>query len=126
MLTLVEAIISLTFLQVVKSLVMAGVLLVVIPLLLGLLFDVIIVAPMRVPLDQSPIFFPWQVRENSFYFFMDLVRGRFISLYFWIILDKIILFSIPSSFSNKLLEEVLIVMCNGEGERKQAIILNIQ
>ncbi|CAL1539973.1 unnamed protein product [Lymnaea stagnalis] len=47
-------------LQIIKSLVMALVLLVVIPLLLGLLFDVIIVAPMRVPLDQSPIFFPWQ------------------------------------------------------------------
>ncbi|GFR79088.1 E3 ubiquitin-protein ligase MARCH6 [Elysia marginata] len=57
---IIKARLQLWGLLVVKSLVMAGVLLVVIPLLLGLLFDVIIVAPMRVPLDQSPIFFPWQ------------------------------------------------------------------
>ncbi|RUS79521.1 hypothetical protein EGW08_012719 [Elysia chlorotica] len=57
---IIKARLKLWGMLVVKSLVMAGVLLVVIPLLLGLLFDVIIVAPMRVPLDQSPIFFPWQ------------------------------------------------------------------
>lgn len=33
----------------------------VIPLLLGLLFELIVVAPLRVPLDQTPLFFPWQV-----------------------------------------------------------------
>lgn len=53
------------FPQMIKSLMMAAVLLVIIPLLLGLLFDVIIVAPMRVPLDQSPIFFPWQVNRDG-------------------------------------------------------------
>ncbi|GFO07122.1 E3 ubiquitin-protein ligase march6 [Plakobranchus ocellatus] len=57
---IIKARLQLWSMLVVKSLVMAGVLLVMIPLLLGLLFDVIIVAPMRVPLDQSPIFFPWQ------------------------------------------------------------------
>ncbi|BFZ13209.1 hypothetical protein BsWGS_16248 [Bradybaena similaris] len=57
---IIKAKLRLWGLLIVKSLVMAIVLLMVIPLLLGLLFDVIIVAPMRVPLDQSPIFFPWQ------------------------------------------------------------------
>lgn len=33
----------------------------VIPLLLGLLFELVIVAPLRVPLDQTPLFYPWQV-----------------------------------------------------------------
>ncbi|XP_068604928.1 E3 ubiquitin-protein ligase MARCHF6-like [Brachionichthys hirsutus] len=32
----------------------------VIPLLLGLLFELVIVAPLRVPLDQTPLFYPWQ------------------------------------------------------------------
>ena len=32
----------------------------VVPLLLGLLFELVVVAPLRVPLDQTPIFFPWQ------------------------------------------------------------------
>jgi len=29
--------------------------------LLGLLFEQVIVVPLRVPLNQTPIFFPWQV-----------------------------------------------------------------
>ncbi|XP_059140902.1 E3 ubiquitin-protein ligase MARCHF6-like [Physella acuta] len=58
--TIIKAKLKLWGLLMIKSLMMAVVLLVIIPLLLGLLFDVIIVAPMRVPLDQSPIFFPWQ------------------------------------------------------------------
>ena len=30
------------------------------PLLLGLLFELVVVVPLRVPLDQTPVFFPWQ------------------------------------------------------------------
>lgn len=33
----------------------------VVPLLLGLLFELVVVAPLRVPLDQTPLFYPWQV-----------------------------------------------------------------
>lgn len=58
--SIIKAKLKLWGLLLIKSIVMALVLLVVIPLLLGVLFEVIIVAPMRVPLDQSPIFFPWQ------------------------------------------------------------------
>lgn len=36
-----------------------------VPLLLGLLFELVVVAPLRVPLDQTPLFFPWQVRIRS-------------------------------------------------------------
>nr|KAG5690984.1 hypothetical protein BaRGS_007331 [Batillaria attramentaria] len=43
-----------------KSLFVAFVLIGVVPLLLGLLFELVVVAPLRVPLDQSPVFFPWQ------------------------------------------------------------------
>ncbi|XP_064599110.1 E3 ubiquitin-protein ligase MARCHF6-like [Liolophura sinensis] len=43
-----------------KSLVLAALLIGVVPLLLGLLFELVVVAPLRVPLDQSPVFFPWQ------------------------------------------------------------------
>ncbi len=39
----------------------------VIPLLLGLLFELVIVAPLRVPLDQTPLFYPWQVGLWSLY-----------------------------------------------------------
>lgn len=48
--------------QAFKSLVLATLLIGVVPLLLGLLFELVVVAPLRVPLDQSPVFFPWQVR----------------------------------------------------------------
>ncbi|XP_072013258.1 LOW QUALITY PROTEIN: E3 ubiquitin-protein ligase MARCHF6-like [Amphiura filiformis] len=44
----------------VKSIVVAVMLLGLIPLLLGLLFELVVVVPLRVPLDQSPVFFPWQ------------------------------------------------------------------
>lgn len=37
----------------------------VIPLLLGLLFDLVIVAPLRVPPDQTPLFYPWQVEKHG-------------------------------------------------------------
>lgn len=44
-----------------KTLIVAVLLAGVIPLLLGLLFELVIVAPLRVPLDQTPLFYPWQV-----------------------------------------------------------------
>ena len=47
-----------------NSFVLASLLIGLVPLLLGLLFELVVVAPLRVPLDQSPIFFPWQVRFN--------------------------------------------------------------
>ncbi|PVD21136.1 hypothetical protein C0Q70_19302 [Pomacea canaliculata] len=43
-----------------KSLFVAFLLIGLVPLLLGLLFELVVVAPLRVPLDQSPVFFPWQ------------------------------------------------------------------
>ncbi|KAJ8336978.1 hypothetical protein SKAU_G00381980 [Synaphobranchus kaupii] len=47
-------------LMIVKMLIIAVMLAGLIPLLLGLLFDLVIVAPLRVPLDQTPLFYPWQ------------------------------------------------------------------
>ncbi|XP_011417611.1 E3 ubiquitin-protein ligase MARCHF6-like isoform X2 [Magallana gigas] len=43
-----------------KCILVAFLLIGVVPLLLGLLFELVVVAPLRVPLDQTPIFFPWQ------------------------------------------------------------------
>ncbi|MGH0131265.1 UNVERIFIED_CONTAM: hypothetical protein FKN15_024412 [Acipenser sinensis] len=48
-------------LQIVKTLIVAVLLAGVVPLLLGLLFELVIVAPLRVPLDQTPLFYPWQI-----------------------------------------------------------------
>uniref|UniRef100_A0A667WZN7 E3 ubiquitin-protein ligase MARCHF6 n=1 Tax=Myripristis murdjan TaxID=586833 RepID=A0A667WZN7_9TELE len=47
-------------LMILKTVVVAVLLAGLIPLLLGLLFEVVIVAPLRVPLDQTPLFYPWQ------------------------------------------------------------------
>ncbi|KAG9484621.1 hypothetical protein GDO78_007988 [Eleutherodactylus coqui] len=47
-------------LTIMKTLIVAILLAGVVPLLLGLLFELIIVAPLRVPLDQTPLFYPWQ------------------------------------------------------------------
>ncbi|XP_076146942.1 E3 ubiquitin-protein ligase MARCHF6-like [Alosa pseudoharengus] len=47
-------------LMIVKTVVVAVLVAGVIPLLLGLLFQLVIVAPLRVPLDQTPLFYPWQ------------------------------------------------------------------
>ncbi|KAK5888741.1 hypothetical protein CesoFtcFv8_014801 [Champsocephalus esox] len=47
-------------LMILKTLVVAVLLAGVIPLLLGLLFELVIVAPLRVQLDQTPLFYPWQ------------------------------------------------------------------
>ncbi|XP_058535962.1 E3 ubiquitin-protein ligase MARCHF6 [Ochotona princeps] len=47
-------------LMIMKTLIVAMLLAGVVPLLLGLLFELVIVAPLRVPLDQTPLFYPWQ------------------------------------------------------------------
>ncbi|KAM9720243.1 E3 ubiquitin-protein ligase MARCHF6-like [Menidia menidia] len=47
-------------LMILKTILVAVMLAGVIPLLLGLLFELVIVAPLRVPLDQTPLFYPWQ------------------------------------------------------------------
>ncbi|XP_040022974.2 E3 ubiquitin-protein ligase MARCHF6-like [Gasterosteus aculeatus] len=47
-------------LMILKTVVVAVLVAGVIPLLLGLLFELVIVAPLRVPLDQTPLFYPWQ------------------------------------------------------------------
>uniref|UniRef100_A0A673XEN3 E3 ubiquitin-protein ligase MARCHF6 n=1 Tax=Salmo trutta TaxID=8032 RepID=A0A673XEN3_SALTR len=47
-------------LMILKTVVVAVLLVGAIPLLLGLLFELVIVAPLRVPLDQTPLFYPWQ------------------------------------------------------------------
>ncbi|XP_042202844.1 E3 ubiquitin-protein ligase MARCH6 isoform X2 [Callorhinchus milii] len=47
-------------LMIVKTLIVALLLAGMVPLLLGLLFELVIVAPLRVPLDQTPLFYPWQ------------------------------------------------------------------
>ncbi|CAB1326270.1 unnamed protein product, partial [Coregonus sp. 'balchen'] len=47
-------------LMILKTVVIAVLLAGAIPLLLGLLFEMVIVAPLRVPLDQTPLFYPWQ------------------------------------------------------------------
>lgn len=49
-----------------KTIIVALLLAGVVPLLLGLLFELVIVAPLRVPLDQTPLFYPWQVRKNKY------------------------------------------------------------
>ena len=43
-----------------KTAIAGVVLLGVIPLLIGILFDVVIIVPLRVPVNQSPIFYLWQ------------------------------------------------------------------
>ncbi|XP_052515075.1 E3 ubiquitin-protein ligase MARCHF6 isoform X3 [Bos indicus] len=47
-------------LRIMKTVIVAVLLAGVVPLLLGLLFELVIVAPLRVPLDQTPLFYPWQ------------------------------------------------------------------
>lgn len=43
-----------------KSVFVAVVLIGILPLLLGLIFELVLVIPIRVPIDQTPVFFPWQ------------------------------------------------------------------
>uniref|UniRef100_A0A3P9JUM8 E3 ubiquitin-protein ligase MARCHF6 n=1 Tax=Oryzias latipes TaxID=8090 RepID=A0A3P9JUM8_ORYLA len=47
-------------LMIIKTVVIAVMLAGLIPLLLGLLFELVVVVPLRVPLDQTPLFYPWQ------------------------------------------------------------------
>ena len=49
------------YFQALKTIFVAVMLMGVVPLLLGLLFELVVVAPLRVALDQTPVFFPWQV-----------------------------------------------------------------
>ncbi|XP_068195971.1 E3 ubiquitin-protein ligase MARCHF6-like [Antennarius striatus] len=48
-------------LMILKTAVVSVMLVGVIPLLLGLLFELVIVVPYRVPLDQTPLFYLWQI-----------------------------------------------------------------
>ena len=43
----------------------AAILIGLIPLMLGLIFELVIVMPIRVPLEMTPVFFPWQVSCHS-------------------------------------------------------------
>lgn len=43
-----------------KTIVASALLLVVIPLLFGLLLELVVIVPLRVPIHQSPVFFIWQ------------------------------------------------------------------
>lgn len=55
-----------------KTLIVAILLAGVVPLLLGLLFELVIVAPLRVPLDQTPLFYPWQVSHSHSFAAVDV------------------------------------------------------
>lgn len=48
-----------------KAVVVVSVVAVVIPLLVGVLVELVLVLPIRVPLHQTPILFLWQVSELS-------------------------------------------------------------
>lgn len=48
-------------LQVLRLLLLSFILLGLIPLLLGIIFELVFVIPIRVPLDQTPLFYFWQV-----------------------------------------------------------------
>lgn len=50
-------------LQGLKALIALVVVAVVVPLMVGVLMELVIVIPLRVPLHQTPILFLWQVRE---------------------------------------------------------------
>ena len=65
------------FPQALESLTIATFLLGVIPLLLGMLFELVIVVPLRVPIDQTPLYFPWQVSIHP----SQLMGGVFIDFY---------------------------------------------
>ncbi|XP_031563606.1 E3 ubiquitin-protein ligase MARCH6-like [Actinia tenebrosa] len=43
-----------------KCVFIAAILIGLVPFLLGLLFELIVVIPLRVPYDQTPLYFPWQ------------------------------------------------------------------
>ena len=80
--------------QAVKSVVVAFMLLGLIPLLLGLLFELVVVVPLRVPLDQSPVFFPWQVSTQ---YFISLFRDD-LKLKCWLTGSSVRLFAFQAGF----------------------------
>jgi hypothetical protein len=49
----------------------------VIPFLLGLIFELVVVSPLRVGMDQSPLYFPAQVGES----FSLLINSTFLSVF---------------------------------------------
>jgi hypothetical protein len=51
-------------LQGLKCIFIAAILIGLVPFLLGLLFELIVVIPLRVPYDQTPLYFPWQVSKQ--------------------------------------------------------------
>lgn len=53
------------FLQSVKSAVAMSLLLGLIPLLMGLLFDLVVIIPLRVPLNTTPLLYLWHVSRPS-------------------------------------------------------------
>lgn len=58
-----------------KSVVAFSILLGLIPLLFGLLLELVVVIPLRVPLDQTPVLFVWQdwALGELTYFFILLI-----------------------------------------------------
>ena len=54
----------------------------VIPFLLGLIFELVVVSPLRVGMDQSPLYFPAQVSENT-YSSINIVKSIYSSLLFF-------------------------------------------
>lgn len=69
------------WLQGVKAVIALVVVAVVVPLMVGVLMELVIVIPLRVPLHQTPILFLWQVSVTtdviiiiSHYFFTALLK----------------------------------------------------
>ena len=52
--------------QVLKCCVIAIFVVGIIPFLLGLIFELVVVSPLRVGMDQSPLYFPAQVSEKTY------------------------------------------------------------
>ncbi|CAE1167567.1 MARCH6 [Acanthosepion pharaonis] len=80
-----------------ESLTIATFLLGVIPLLLGMLFELVIVVPLRVPVDQTPLYFPWQVYNPH-----GKSGSLSLSLSGFSLLCHSFFFSLPHSFLNPL------------------------
>lgn len=59
-----------SFLQGLKLVFIAVILIGLVPFLLGLLFELIVVIPLRVAHDQTPLYFPWQVSVSSLSIFV--------------------------------------------------------
>lgn len=51
----------------------AAILIGLVPFLLGLLFELIVVIPLRVPYDQTPLYFPWQVSAVQVQYYNSII-----------------------------------------------------